>query len=82
MRGLSFFIVYIFLSFSVFAQKKNSDYKLQIHKASSPIIIDGEMDEAAWLEAMVATNFHMILPMDTSKAEVRTDVRMAYDDQN
>jgi hypothetical protein len=40
------------------------------------------MDEAAWLEAMVATNFHMILPMDTSKAEVRTDVRMAYDDQN
>ncbi len=37
------------------------------------------MDEAAWQDAEVATDFYMMLPMDTSKAEVRTDVRMTYD---
>jgi len=40
------------------------------------------MDEVAWQEADVATDFFMVLPMDTSKARVRTDVRMTYDEQN
>ena len=40
------------------------------------------MDEAAWLEANVASDFFMVLPMDTSMAKVRTEVRMTYDDQN
>ena len=40
------------------------------------------MDEQAWQDAEAATNFHMILPMDTSYAKVRTDVRMTYDDQH
>lgn len=46
------------------------------------MIIDGVMDEKAWLDADVATDFFMILPMDTSYAEVPTDVRMTYDDEN
>lgn len=66
----------------VFAQKVNSHFQLHIKKASSPIRIDGVMDEAAWEEAEVASDFYMVLPMDTSKAEVRTDVRMTYDDHN
>ncbi|MEQ8531377.1 MAG: hypothetical protein RIB86_05980, partial [Imperialibacter sp.] len=45
-----------------FAQKKNEDYKLHIKKASSPIVIDGAMDEQAWLDADVATDFFSILP--------------------
>ena len=40
------------------------------------------MDETAWLEADVASDFFMVLPMDTSMARVRTEVRMTYDDQN
>ena len=40
------------------------------------------MDEAAWLEANVASDFFMVLPMDTSMAKVRTEVRMTYDNQN
>lgn len=64
------------------AQKINSEYRLYIKKASSPIIIDGEMDEQAWLDADVAEDFYMILPIDTSYAEVPTDVRMTYDEEN
>lgn len=40
------------------------------------------MEEQAWQDAETATGFHMILPMDTSAAKVRTDVRMTYDDQH
>jgi hypothetical protein len=64
------------------AQKKNEAYQLHIRRASSPIKIDGIMDEPAWQSADVASDFHMILPMDTSYAKVRTDVRMAYDDEH
>lgn len=67
---------------SLFAQKINSDYRLHIRKASSEIRIDGVLDEQAWEEAEVATDFYMITPMDTSFARVKTDVRMSYDDQN
>lgn len=40
------------------------------------------MDEAAWQNADEANNFFMVLPMDTSAAQVRTSVRMAYDQQH
>ncbi|WP_240915154.1 carbohydrate binding family 9 domain-containing protein [Chitinophaga oryziterrae] len=64
------------------AQKKNEAFQLHICRAVSPVQIDGMMDEPAWQAADVATDFHMILPMDTSYANVRTDVRMVYDDQH
>ncbi|MBS1857943.1 MAG: carbohydrate binding family 9 domain-containing protein [Acidobacteria bacterium] len=62
------------------AQKKNEAYQLHIHRAPSPIVIDGSAHEPAWDSAEVASNFWMVLPMDTGRAKVRTDVRMAYDD--
>lgn len=64
------------------AQKKNADYRLHIHRAPSPIVIDGSAHEPAWASAEVAGNFWMVLPMDTGRAKVRTEVRMAYDDRN
>jgi hypothetical protein len=64
------------------AQKKNSGYQLHIRKATSPIHIDGELNEQAWKDADVADNFFMVLPMDTSHAKVKTAVRMTYDAQN
>jgi hypothetical protein len=62
------------------AQKKNESYQLHVHRALSPIVIDGSAHEAAWQAAEVASDFWMVLPMDTGRAKVRTDVRMAYDD--
>jgi len=40
------------------------------------------MDEADWFNASPAKDFYMVLPMDTSMANVRTEVRMAYDDKH
>jgi hypothetical protein len=64
------------------AQKKNSYYKLHIRKAIAAIQIDGELNEPDWKEAEVADNFFMVLPMDTSHANVKTTVRITYDDRN
>ena len=63
------------------AQKKNEAYQLLIKKTSSPIRVDGILDEVGWQEAEIAKDFFMILPMDTSFAQSKTAVRMSYDDQ-
>ena len=75
-------LFFIGFNFPLLAQKINSSYRLQIQKASSTLEIDGKMDEQTWLDADVASDFYMILPIDTSYAEVHTDVRMTYDDKN
>ena len=76
------FLICSFLTVSLLAQKKNADYKLNIRPASSAIKIDGLMDEKAWQDTEVAQNFFMVLPMDTSLAKVKTEVRMTYDENN
>src|SRR5215469_9858724 len=73
----------LFLSgFPASAQKKNIGFELHIHRATSPIHVDGVIDEPAWQQAERAGDFYMVLPMDTSRANVRTDVRMTYDPDN
>ncbi|MBK0380635.1 carbohydrate binding family 9 domain-containing protein [Mucilaginibacter segetis] len=63
-------------------QKKNAAYQYHIKRATSAIKIDGVMDEAAWQRADTAADFFMVLPMDTSRANIKTSVRMTYDDNN
>jgi hypothetical protein len=69
-------------SFFSTAQKKNNGFQLHIRKTTGPVVIDGAMNEAAWLEAETATDFFMVLPMDTSRATVNTEVKMTYDKEN
>lgn len=63
------------------AGRQNEEYQLHIHRATSPIVIDGSAHERAWDSAEVVSDFWMVLPMDTDRAKVRTDVRMTYDDR-
>ena len=72
----------LLISQSVVAQKINESYQIHIQRASSSIRVDGIVDEQAWNVAEAATDFYMVLPMDTSKARVRTDVKMTYDENN
>ena len=67
---------------SLQAQKKNADFQYRIHRTSGKIKVDGFGEEAAWKDAELATDFYQVLPMDTSKAMVTTEVRMLYDDHN
>ncbi|WP_225859843.1 MULTISPECIES: carbohydrate binding family 9 domain-containing protein [Chitinophaga] len=63
-------------------KKKNEAWQLHIRKTTTPVVIDGIPDDAAWATADRTSDFHMVLPMDTSLAKVRTEVRMTYDQQN
>ncbi len=82
MRIFLFALFVFLLSQSLVAQKINESYQIHIQRASSEITIDGVVDEDAWKEADAASDFYMVLPMDTSKARVRTDVKMTYDEHN
>jgi hypothetical protein len=77
-KKFAFILLAIAISSVVVAQRKNEEYKYFIKKTSAPIEIDGVIDPA-WSTAQTATNFNMVLPMDTSKAFVRTEVKMSYD---
>ena len=81
-KCILFFLAATCVSTLGYAQKKNDAFQLTIREASSPVVIDGVMDEVAWQEADVATDFYMMLPMDTSMAKVKTDVRMTYDNDH
>jgi len=65
----------------LFAQKKNAGFELHIRRASSPMVIDGFLDEAAWQSADKVGDFFMVMPMDLDCAHVQTAVRMTYDDR-
>ena len=69
------------LCFKASAQKKNAGYQYHIRKSAAPITIDGIMDDA-WQKADSTSSFFMVLPMDTSRATVQTQVRMTYDNNN
>jgi Domain of unknown function (DUF5916)/Carbohydrate family 9 binding domain-like len=82
MRFFRLFLLFMAIVFGGNAQKKNEAYELDIRKANAPIRIDGVVDEADWVQSATATDFFMVLPMDTSRANVRTEVKMTYDDDN
>ena len=76
------FLLLTLITVATVAQKKNARYQYRLHKASSEIKIDGIENDLAWKDTDVATDFFMVLPMDTSHARVRTEVRMTYDDHH
>ena len=75
------FHIFLFIPLFIFSQKKNDVFQYHISKSKSTITIDG-IEEASWNQTQLASDFFMMLPNDTSKANVRTDVRMTYDAKN
>lgn len=55
---------------------------LDIRRASGPIQIDGDLNDAGWLDAARAKNFTEIRPGDQTQPPVETESLVAYDDAN
>jgi len=68
------FFVYSWIAYT----QENEDY--YISKASSEIELDGILDEQAWKDCQVLSNFVQQLPYDTSLAETKTEVFLTYSD--
>ncbi len=54
---------------------------LNIKKSSSPVKLDGKIDDLSWQEAQIAGDFIQQFPHDSSRSQTRTQVRMTYDGQ-
>ncbi|WGD34624.1 DUF5916 domain-containing protein [Olleya sp. YS] len=67
------------ISFQIKAQDKKT---YQIERTDSPPKIDGVLDDKAWIDAQVATDFTEFRPDvgDTAAEHKKTKVRMTYDD--
>jgi hypothetical protein len=60
----------------------NDKKPFTIIKINSPIKIDGILDESPWQKEPQASKFWQYFPLDTSMAETKTEVWMAYDEKN
>src|ERR1700693_2649240 len=55
-------------------------HRIEAVRAAAPIHIDGALDEAAWRNAPIATDFIQNEPREGEPASERTEVRVLYDD--
>ncbi len=79
---LSFLLIVIVFPKITSAQKINAAYEYKMQQSLSPIKIDGIADDEEWKNVPLVTDFHQVLPMDTSRAKVPTEVKMTYDEKN
>ncbi len=63
------------------AQKINDKFQMHIQKATGKVVIDGVLNESSWLDAAAVSDFMMCNPFDSLCAQVRTDVKMSYDEK-
>jgi hypothetical protein len=75
---LAFFIAVI--PFLAGAQNKPGT-PLNIQKTASKVILDGQLNEDAWVEAEKADNFFLNFPVDSLPPTFQSEVRTTFDDQ-
>jgi hypothetical protein len=49
-------------------------------RTSTPVVVDGRLDDDAWVKAVAATEFTQREPDEGKAATERTELRVAYDD--
>src|SRR5882724_3971160 len=74
------FLLFLLATFSLLGYGQDSTYQIRIKKSSIKIKIDGELDESAWKDSDVATNFWEKWPKDDNHPRHQTEVRLTYDD--
>ena len=79
-KNVLFFSIFL-CELETFAQKINEKYEYHINKTTSPVIIDGRVDDEAWTRCETAKDFWMITPADTSRAKSKTEAKFTYDDK-
>ena len=84
LNKLLIFIPVFLLKYTLFAQdpsKFQEQFQVHISKASSPIKIDGVLDEDAWSNADEAKDFNLKRPIDVGRPKKQTNVKITYDDK-
>ncbi len=77
---------FILIFFSLLATinlnaQPNTPHEIHALRTEQPLMIDGNLDDAAWQKAPIATNFWRSFPNDTAFAKTKTEVRLLFDDK-
>jgi len=79
-------IVLIFFFKSLWAQPAVEDFKkifrLEISETEVPVVIDGILDDAAWKNANIGSDFWQKVPYFEEGADPRTEIMLSYDKDN
>jgi len=59
-----------------------NDFQYNITEVLDEINIDGKLDEATWQQTEIGTDFWQKVPFFAEGADPKTEVRLAYDDNN
>jgi len=54
--------------------------RLQIHRSTTPPLLDGVLDDETWAHASIIEDFHQYEPVDHAEPTERTIVYITYDD--
>lgn len=75
-----FVFTILLLGTALFAQAQNTDRSIRVKYISSPITLDGVLDEAEWQLADKGGDFWQFFPSDKEKAMNNTEFQLLYDD--
>nr|WP_321357134.1 DUF5916 domain-containing protein [uncultured Draconibacterium sp.] len=80
-RTIAFFVfTFLLLSATISLKAQNTERSIQVKYISSPITIDGVLDEAEWKLADKGGDFWQFFPSDKEKAMNTTEFQLLYDD--
>ncbi len=71
-----------------FGYSQNDEFNISsinsipIYKATEPIVLDGELQEATWKQAEIMGGFNQYTPIDSLSALAETEMRITYDNDN
>ncbi len=74
------FLLTILIGF-LFTPSTNAQLSLPANRITSEIKIDGSLNDAAWTDAKIATDFITWQPNPGLKASEKTEVKIVYDDE-
>lgn len=60
----------------------DNSHRIRILRITEPVKIDGRLDEPAWSQAELATDFRQQEPTEGEPATEKTEVRLLFDDKN
>lgn len=75
------FLIFCLAGLSIAVDGQDITSGLRIARATSPIRIDGALDEPDWQAAAVADSFRYNFPVDTGYSRFPTEVRLTFDDR-
>jgi hypothetical protein len=76
-----FILIFFLLNLNLWAQEYDGTFKTtSIIKTTNVLVIDGLIDDPAWLEANVIKDLHQVFPNEYDDPTELTEVRMLYTD--